>query len=67
MTGKPGHRVSPLTVAFPSIPAIGGVEMAVGRAGLEVGVDVGVSAGAAVMWTCTLTKRYVEINGDYRS
>lgn len=37
------------------------------NAELEVGVDAGVGAGAAVMWTCDLTKRYVEINGDYRS
>jgi glutamate N-acetyltransferase/amino-acid N-acetyltransferase len=34
---------------------------------LEVTVDVGVGKGSAVMWTCDLTKRYVEINGDYRS
>jgi glutamate N-acetyltransferase/amino-acid N-acetyltransferase len=34
---------------------------------LEIGVDVGVGRGEAVMWTCDLTKRYVEINGDYRS
>ena len=34
---------------------------------LEVSVDVGVGRGAATMWTCDLTKRYVEINGDYRS
>ncbi len=34
---------------------------------LEVGVDVGVGRGEATMWTCDLTKRYVEINGDYRS
>jgi glutamate N-acetyltransferase / amino-acid N-acetyltransferase len=34
---------------------------------LEIGVEVGVGAGAAVMWTCDLTRRYVEINGDYRS
>jgi len=34
---------------------------------LEVGVDVGVGRGEAVIWTCDLTKRYVEINGDYRS
>ena len=25
------------------------------------------AAASAVMWTCDLTKRYVEINGDYRS
>jgi len=34
---------------------------------LEVGIDVGVGPGAAVMWTCDLTKQYVAINGDYRS
>ena len=34
---------------------------------LEISVDVGVGAGRASMWTCDLTKRYVEINGDYRS
>jgi len=37
------------------------------RQELEVSVDVGVGRGAAEMWTCDLTKRYVEINGDYRS
>ena len=34
---------------------------------LELSVDVGVGRGHAVMWTCDLTKRYVEIHGDYRS
>ena len=34
---------------------------------LEISVDVGVGAGRAIMHTCDLTKRYVEINGDYRS
>jgi glutamate N-acetyltransferase/amino-acid N-acetyltransferase len=34
---------------------------------LEVSVDVGMGKGSAEMWTCDLTKRYVEINGDYRS
>ncbi|MGI8841459.1 MAG: bifunctional glutamate N-acetyltransferase/amino-acid acetyltransferase ArgJ [Caulobacteraceae bacterium] len=37
------------------------------NAELEIAIDVGVGAGSAVMWTCDLTKRYVEINGDYRS
>jgi glutamate N-acetyltransferase/amino-acid N-acetyltransferase len=37
------------------------------RAELEITVDVGVGEGRAVMHTCDLTKRYVEINGDYRS
>ena len=34
---------------------------------LEVSVDVGVGRASAVIWACDLTKRYVEINGDYRS
>jgi glutamate N-acetyltransferase/amino-acid N-acetyltransferase len=37
------------------------------RAELEISVDVGVGRASAVIWTCDLTKRYVEINGDYRS
>ncbi|MGD9968311.1 MAG: bifunctional glutamate N-acetyltransferase/amino-acid acetyltransferase ArgJ [Hyphomonadaceae bacterium] len=37
------------------------------RAELEIGVTVGPGAGHARMFTCDLTKRYVEINGDYRS
>ena len=34
---------------------------------LEIGVDVGVGRKQATVWTCDLTKRYIEINGDYRS
>jgi glutamate N-acetyltransferase / amino-acid N-acetyltransferase len=34
---------------------------------LEITVDVGVGEGAYTMHTCDLTKRYIEINGDYRS
>ncbi|MEO0999092.1 MAG: bifunctional ornithine acetyltransferase/N-acetylglutamate synthase, partial [Pseudomonadota bacterium] len=30
-------------------------------------VDLGVGPGRATIWTCDLTKRYVEINADYRS
>ena len=37
------------------------------RAELEISVTVGGGAGRARMYTCDLTKRYVEINGDYRS
>jgi glutamate N-acetyltransferase/amino-acid N-acetyltransferase len=37
------------------------------RAELEIEVDVGVGDGAGEMHTCDLTKRYVEINADYRS
>jgi len=37
------------------------------KAELEVSIDVGVGRASASVWTCDLTKRYVEINGDYRS
>jgi glutamate N-acetyltransferase/amino-acid N-acetyltransferase len=37
------------------------------RAELVVGVDLGLGAGAATIWTCDLTHRYIEINADYRS
>lgn len=34
---------------------------------IEVTVDVGMGRASATVWTCDLTKGYVEINGDYRS
>jgi glutamate N-acetyltransferase/amino-acid N-acetyltransferase len=37
------------------------------RAEIDVTVDVGMGRASATVWTCDLTKRYVEINGDYRS
>jgi len=37
------------------------------RQDLVITVDVGVGSGKALIYTCDLTKRYVEINGDYRS
>jgi glutamate N-acetyltransferase/amino-acid N-acetyltransferase len=37
------------------------------RPELDVAVIVGPGQGHARMYTCDLTKRYVEINGDYRS
>jgi glutamate N-acetyltransferase/amino-acid N-acetyltransferase len=37
------------------------------RPELEIAVAVGPGSGRARMFTCDLTKRYVEINGDYRS
>lgn len=30
-------------------------------------VDLGIGNGSATVWTCDLTKGYIEINGDYRS
>ena len=34
---------------------------------ITVRVDLGLGRGRARIWTCDLTKAYVEINGDYRS
>ncbi|MEZ6022974.1 MAG: bifunctional glutamate N-acetyltransferase/amino-acid acetyltransferase ArgJ [Hyphomonadaceae bacterium] len=34
---------------------------------LTISVTVGPGSGRARMYTCDLTKRYIEINGDYRS
>ncbi|MDH6267629.1 glutamate N-acetyltransferase/amino-acid N-acetyltransferase [Rhizobium sp. SG_E_25_P2] len=34
---------------------------------IPVRVKLGLGAGKATVWTCDLTKEYVEINGDYRS
>src|SRR5690606_12510823 len=34
---------------------------------IPVKVDLGLGQGTATVWTCDLTKEYVEINGDYRS
>jgi glutamate N-acetyltransferase/amino-acid N-acetyltransferase len=37
------------------------------NAELEVTVDVASGRASATVWTCDLTKGYIEINGDYRS
>jgi len=34
---------------------------------IVVTVELGLGRGKATVWTCDLTKAYVEINGDYRS
>ncbi|MFD0935577.1 bifunctional ornithine acetyltransferase/N-acetylglutamate synthase, partial [Methylobacterium trifolii] len=34
---------------------------------VTVRVDLGLGQGSARVWTCDLTKGYIEINGDYRS
>ena len=34
---------------------------------IDILVDLGLGRGKATVWTCDLTKEYVEINGDYRS
>ena len=37
------------------------------RPELAIVVDLGIGRGAATVWTCDLTHRYIEINADYRS
>jgi glutamate N-acetyltransferase/amino-acid N-acetyltransferase len=37
------------------------------REAIAVRADIGLGKGEATVWTCDLTKDYVEINGDYRS
>jgi glutamate N-acetyltransferase/amino-acid N-acetyltransferase len=37
------------------------------RPELEIGVDVGIGDGRTTVWTCDLTRGYIEINADYRS
>ena len=37
------------------------------NAEIDITVDVGAGRASATVWTCDLTKRYIEINGDYRS
>jgi glutamate N-acetyltransferase/amino-acid N-acetyltransferase len=34
---------------------------------IAIRADLGLGRGKATVWTCDLTKKYVEINGDYRS
>ena len=34
---------------------------------IAIRADLGLGSGRATVWTCDLTKLYVEINGDYRS
>ncbi len=37
------------------------------RQELVIGVDLGIGAGSATVWTCDLTHGYIDINADYRS
>jgi glutamate N-acetyltransferase/amino-acid N-acetyltransferase len=37
------------------------------RQEIEIGVDLGIGAGRARVWTCDLTHGYIDINADYRS
>jgi len=58
-------------VALEGAPPAGYDEAPVARhmAGREIviAVDVGVGRGTATVWTCDLTRGYIDINADYRS
>jgi glutamate N-acetyltransferase/amino-acid N-acetyltransferase len=45
----------------------GAVSAAMRGEEITIDVELGLGKGRARMWTCDLTKAYVEINGDYRS
>lgn len=34
---------------------------------IEITIDLGLGTASRTVWTCDLTKRYIEINADYRS
>ena len=34
---------------------------------IDITINIGLGKGQFTVWTCDLTKEYVEINGDYRS
>jgi glutamate N-acetyltransferase/amino-acid N-acetyltransferase len=34
---------------------------------IRIGVNIGLGAGRATVWTCDLTHGYININADYRS
>jgi glutamate N-acetyltransferase / amino-acid N-acetyltransferase len=51
------------------VPGYDEAPVAKHMAGREVvlEVDLGIGKGAATIWTCDLTHRYIDINGSYRS
>ena len=64
-------RFGPHVAAVDGAPAADYDEAAMSaymkNAEIDITVFVGSGRAAATVWTCDLTKRYVEINGDYRS
>jgi glutamate N-acetyltransferase / amino-acid N-acetyltransferase len=39
----------------------------VGSPTVDIGADLGIGTGRAIVWTCDLTHGYISINADYRS
>ncbi len=61
----------PIRVAVDGLRDTGYDEAAASRymknEAIDIRVALGLGSGHATVWTCDLTKAYVEINGDYRS
>jgi glutamate N-acetyltransferase/amino-acid N-acetyltransferase len=60
-------RFGPHVAAVDGAPSPHYDEAYMKNAEIDITVDVGSGRASATVWTCDLTKRYVEINGDYRS
>jgi glutamate N-acetyltransferase/amino-acid N-acetyltransferase len=64
-------RFGPHTAAIDGAPApdYDEAKMSAYMKNAEIDITVNVASGraSATVWTCDLTKRYIEINGDYRS
>ncbi|MFE9084521.1 bifunctional glutamate N-acetyltransferase/amino-acid acetyltransferase ArgJ [Brevundimonas sp. NPDC003935] len=64
-------RFGPHTAAIDGAPApdYDEARMSAYMKNAEIDITVNVASGraSATVWTCDLTKRYIEINGDYRS
>lgn len=61
-----GHQLAREGVGVPGLDEGPAAAHMAGRE-IELAVDVGVGGGAATVWTCDLTDRYIAINADYRS
>jgi glutamate N-acetyltransferase/amino-acid N-acetyltransferase len=59
----------PITAAGAVVAGYDETPVAAHMRGREVtiAVDIGIGSGRATVWTCDLTHRYIDINGDYRS
>jgi glutamate N-acetyltransferase / amino-acid N-acetyltransferase len=75
--GEPADR-DKLSISFgPTLVAKDGIVVAdyderpvaahLQSATVDIGVDIGLGAGRATVWTCDLTHGYISINADYRS
>jgi glutamate N-acetyltransferase / amino-acid N-acetyltransferase len=60
------HRLATAGARDPAYSEVGTTEYMRGDH-LDIRVNLRLGKGRATVWTCDLTKAYVEINGDYRS